>query len=94
MLYLPSQIQELPHSSLTQLEISSQRTLESTEKGNCHSIFSQINTVFSEKATPSLSLIYTGLTCYKYKDGDWMVTFFVVKDLNALLKVRCILCSC
>ena len=91
---LPSQIQELSHSSLTQLEISSQHTLESTKNGNCYSVYSQINTFFSEKATPFLSLIYTGLTCYKYKDGDWMVTFFVVKDLNALLKVKYILCSC
>ena len=28
------------------------------------------------------------MTCYELKDGDyWMVRFFVVKDLNALLTV-------
>ena len=33
-------------------------------------------------------VLYTGMTCYELKDEDyWMVRFFVVKDLNALLMV-------
>ena len=33
-------------------------------------------------------VLYTGMTCYELKDGDyWMVRFLVVKNLNALLTV-------
>ena len=33
-------------------------------------------------------VLYTGMTCYEEKGGDcWLVNFFVVKDLNALLMV-------
>lgn len=34
---------------------------------------------------------YTGMTCYEEKDGDWIVRFYVVKDLDALLTVNNVL---
>ena len=37
--------------------------------------------------TSQLSFVYTGVIYYEQKDDDWIVTLFVVKDLESHLEV-------
>ena len=39
------------------------------------------------------SFAYNGVICYEKKDGDWIVRFYVVKDLDILLMVNNVLKS-
>ena len=72
-----------PSPSLAVLDITSQDSkLKNKGKPKAYSDGST-----TQGATPILPFMYTGLTYYEEKDGDWMVRFSVVKDLDALLKV-------
>ena len=54
---------------------------------------SYYNTIFTHHIdssggiTPLLSFVYVGVINYEEKDGEWIVTLSVVKDLESLLKV-------
>ena len=77
-----------PISSLTPFDNISQCSDDPKPK-NKGIVRTTIINGFTYITTLVLLFMYSGMTCYEEKDRDWwIVRFFVVKDLNALLTVR------